>query len=807
MKNNKNGIQLLKSIKLSVKKSKDIPKENKENSEDNKTKNGSIEMNFSETSDKNNENEDNSYMEKQLSLLLEVFLTTYSKKTYPELIKDIEEKEILLCSNSLMSFKILILKVQCLIKCLLNEYNNILRFKSDNFHEVDSVVQKIQFEFKKISKMIIQNNSYEYEIMTQVYCKFLYLLSKISLKKEDNIKSLGFISLGINILKVFIIRKKLATDIKTYNIYCKLLLLLINTLIGDNNYEQALFYSRLLLKIIEISQKFIYFTNLEGDEEKRISPLKTKKFIKYAGYAFLYIGCCLEQYAEDIQAFEAYKQATYFLDRGSIAGNPFKNVNIVSINNSCNYCAMEIFEKFKLKFEREKIERMQRQNTLEKLKKLQKYQLLQNEKQIKLKLIANGYIGDPFKYNKLEEKIEKMLFPSSIQHDLDKIDDELISFVFTYFNKNKGNEGTPYKNKMSLNTKKLVSRYELYNILMSKDFRDFVMKTKKLQFNNPKKGSESISTIQRYLNNKMEIQIERNKTHKKTIRYNDKPSNYLIIAKKNKANDVVSQVTFPTTCPNSKREEDCETKFTLPSNNNELFKNKKKVKIKKSLIKNKQKPNTIKSEIYNCSPSFRLSSKSKNLSSSRKKKILNELECDFERKNFDKNLMTKNYLKKYAYYENLSNKEIKLQKALLDFRGGNTLYNARRALEEKDNKVITKEEIINKFLVIDEAVKENTKVIVKDEELEMIKETFTSGDDNKLGCKMKSAMTKVIHRYILERKKKQQKKNNKILSSDEIKRVNEKNLLELNYTIKNINNNISNVRHLAGNSLSDKIYN
>jgi hypothetical protein len=85
---------------------------------------------------------------------------------------------------------------------------------------------------------------------------------------------------------------------------------------------------------------------------------------------------------------------------------------------------------------------------------------------------------------------------------------------------------------MSLNTKKLVSRYELYNILMSKDFRDFVMKTKKLQFNNPKKGSESISTIQRYLNNKMEIQIERNKTHKKTIRYNDKPNNYLITAKK-----------------------------------------------------------------------------------------------------------------------------------------------------------------------------------------------------------------------------------------------------------------------------------
>ena len=111
-------------------------------------------------------------MEKQLSLLLEVFLTTYSKKTYPELIKDIEEKEILLYPNSIMSFKIIILKIKCLIKILLDEYNNILKFKNDNFHELDSVVQKIQNEFKKISSMIINNNSYEFEIMTQVYCKF-----------------------------------------------------------------------------------------------------------------------------------------------------------------------------------------------------------------------------------------------------------------------------------------------------------------------------------------------------------------------------------------------------------------------------------------------------------------------------------------------------------------------------------------------------------------------------------------------------------------------------------------------------------
>ena len=98
-------------------------------------------------------------------------------------------------------------------------------------------------------------------------------------------------------------------------------------------------------------------------------------------------------------------------------------------------------------------------------------------------------------------------------------------------------------------------------------------------------------------------------------------------------------------------------------------------------------------------------------------------------------------------------------------------------------------------------------MVVKDEELEMLKDSFVYGDNNKISIKMKSAMSKVINKYILERKKKAEKKNVKILNNEEIKQVNEKNLLQLNYSIKNINNNISHIRQLAGNSISDKIYN
>ena len=71
-----------------------------------------------------------SYKEKQLSLLLESFENSYSKKSYQDLIKDIEEKEDLLYENSKMSFEIKIIKIKGLLKLLMVEYNNFLQSKN-----------------------------------------------------------------------------------------------------------------------------------------------------------------------------------------------------------------------------------------------------------------------------------------------------------------------------------------------------------------------------------------------------------------------------------------------------------------------------------------------------------------------------------------------------------------------------------------------------------------------------------------------------------------------------------------------------
>ena len=254
-----------------------------------------------------------------------------------------------------MSFEIKILKLKGLLKILTEEYNIFLQSKNKHFHELDVLIQKIKNEFNLISILLIYNEAYVFEITTQIYSKFLYLLAKISIKKEDFLKSLGYVTLGINFLKIYFIKKKVASNIKTYKIYCKLVIELINILIGDQNYEQALYYIRLLFKIIEISIKFMY--NIDKTSNKKIPIATIKKFLTFGAIGYIYTGCCLEKLDDSIQAFEAYKQAKYFFKKGSKLGISFQNLNSISINNSCSFLAEEVFEKLKLKFERDKIDR------------------------------------------------------------------------------------------------------------------------------------------------------------------------------------------------------------------------------------------------------------------------------------------------------------------------------------------------------------------------------------------------------------------------------------------------------------------
>ena len=718
-----------------------------------------------------NINENNIDKDRKLSILLNVFETSYSKKFYKELILDIEEKEYLLFPNSLLSFKIKNIKIKCLLKLLMKEYNNYLQMKNKTFYELDEIIPKIKNEFQKASILMIKTDSFIYEMTTQTYCKFLYLLSKISLKRENYIKRLGYITLGINMLKIFFIRKKFASDMKTYIIYCKLLLELINSLIGDNNYEQSLYYIRLLLKIIEISMKIIYDNNNNKNKEK-IPNETIKKFIKFGVIAYIYIGCCLEYLDDPIQAFEAYKQANFFLKK--ILGFSFqKFTNSISISNSISYLSEEVFEKLKLKIIKDKIDNLNRQKILELQKKKEEIKLLQKEKLMKLKFIANGIGVNPIKLEKLENKLNKNNFLSTAINNLENIDNELSSLVFTVLNKNKGNKISSNEHKISQNTKKIMSRYELYNILMSKKFRGFIMKTKKLQFYNPKTASNSISIIQSHLNKKIKIESNSKSMNSRNLfklanHTNDNNEKKII---KKKINSFKRKIS----------------KFKLNKYNNFKF----------TLTKDKDEENERKNRKNKIYPFFTLnitkSKSNKNFNYKLKKKF-NELEIDFEKKNLDKNLMTKSYLKKYSYYDRLSDEELKCQKELLYIKSDNNLYNSRNNTEEK-NGILGKDDLINISLIVNERAKDKAKSLKEDNliDINLLKDSFGT-KQNKISVKMKSAMSSVISKYIKERKSHTENEN--LLKIVKIKKNNEKKLLNLDYSINIINNNISKIKYL-----------
>ena len=218
--------------------------------------------------DNNNEEDNNSIdeefnqqREQQLGLLIEKFTRLYNSKenVYENIIKEIEVENNLVYKGSISSFDLIILKIKCLMKLLKEKFEYILNSKEQrNYYEVDLYIQKIKNEFKKIYLFLNEDSKYMYEILTQNYCRFLLIMAVISFNKEEYIRSFNYICLGVNMLKVFFVRQNIASDIETYRIYAKLLIMLINKLISDNNISQSLIYINYLSRICQIALNIIY---------------------------------------------------------------------------------------------------------------------------------------------------------------------------------------------------------------------------------------------------------------------------------------------------------------------------------------------------------------------------------------------------------------------------------------------------------------------------------------------------------------------------------------------------------------------
>ena len=805
-----------------------------ENEEQLNKKNSNNLLSFEENEEENSikdieENEEEK--EKKLEFLYHKYINSYKKKRYENIIKDIGYKQNLFFKGSPMSFNIFLLKIKCLLKNLKSEYMQLISLKNEkkNFFEITKKISKMLKEFKSLSEIINPDNKLNYEQVTQIYCKFLLYLSLISKLKEEYIKSFEYLIIGINSLKIFFIKQIVATTIKTYSIYCKLLLLLINQLIGDNNYIKALFYCNITFKVIEIGFKFM--------KSKNMNQKSHLKFLEYIGYNYLYTGLCLEQnkninYQE---CFEAYREAKYFLKKAetnknndnllkSIAGGDSENINI---------CLSEILiEKIKKQLNEENLVKTLMNKQIIKNKNI-KNDVKEKENNLKLKLLSYSYHKNLKKYIPLERNIYKNLLTTNTQNNIEKLDNELISVIYKHINNN-----SESKRPLSYNIKKNLCNLNVYNILLSNKFRDFIIKNNNFEFNNPVKEKQSIEKLRKYLNKEIEININSEKSsplknisnsNKNLNNENNKIKNDKNIFKnklnKNTRNNFKKKILLRNgTFSVDKNEINNRTTYNYflsnTSNINNMNSKNKKINTKNTNTKqeinvynmnktekelnNNNKLKIIKQLNHNSSEKFIYSytenknknKNNKNIFTQQKLRIKSPiirssnslLQNDFERKFLDNNLLSGKYFKKFFYLDSLTTKELSFQKKILDLKDSNSkLYFGDYIKELKNGGKVAREEVYKKYLELNnKAIEEAKKMQIDD---------FMNCNNKKKDLNLyenSNNVLKILNKFIRSSKEKRIKKI-KIYSESfkNIKKNNEEKLLNLNNGIKELNYFIS----------------
>ena len=739
----------------------------------------------------------NESREIQLKILNEKYTKLYhsKEKAYLNIINEIDVEKQLFYKGSIMSFNLLVLKIKCLMKLLKEKFEINLKSKDDtNYSEVDIYIQKIKYEFKKMFSMLNEESKYEYELFTQVYSKFLYIIAIISNHKEEYTKSLSYITLGVNMLKVFFVRQKIATDINTYKIYAKLIILLINKLLTDDNISQTLIYINLLSKIIEIGLNIVYKNKLNKKYEYR--------FNKFNGYNFLFLGYCYELKNNITNnskiTFKVYKEAFYFMNK-SIRRSIFSDgKNEITIEKKALILSQLLYEKLKDILNYEALKKQKELEQKEKIKKQLIKEAKSKEKKHKLELIANGFTPDSDNLKEIEYRIYNKILTTKNQNLMDKLDDELISFVYKDkqnqnvddVNKNINNNKLNTNKKGGKSEKKLPSNdimknlchYKIYNSLMSNDFKEFLLKNKKLEFNNPYKQKISLDKIQKFLNAKIKI-----KPNSESI--NKGKDNHIIIKENS---NISSENNITTELLNTKNmSQNKKYKLIKITKNNVIDQNSsnysKYIKNKPSksssrrhlttndkhsfiISKDKDKDNTnrlnkrhINYSKYTASVSSIKSNSNKNNEKKlNSKSMITNGSYIFENRKIDKYIFNNKYFKEYIYFEKLTDKELDFQKKFLESKNNNSkMYFKGFNNELQNNGKISRDEIYNSFLILNNAVNTNrnyekemkSEIEIKNKP-KLIGNVFKSVTNKmKEGKKVKNAMMKILEKYKKEQKK------------------------------------------------------
>ena len=480
--------------------------------------------------------------ENKIKEIYEHALIAFNEKKYETIITIITHNEKFFFKNSESSFNMLKMKIRAKLKLLKIMFEPIYfgKNKIKHTYKIEKELLCIQKDFDKLMEINDNNlDKQQEEICNQIYCHMLLYYSILWKIRNDYVKSLSYICLALNLLKIFFLKYGKANEIGTYSIYCKIYLFFIYLLILDNNIDLAIFYEDNLFNLINVSLKIV------KEHEKQIY---NKKFYNYLFINFLFFGFCFEYIGKPIESMNSYKFAYDLLKNESFLSDEKYFELIVSL-----------YYQISLKVHN-KTEKNIKEIEIQSNNKEKKEQLLS--------LIANGYTINPNKFKKVENKIENNILSPSITEKINNLDKELEILVYT--NRDFYKElNTKQKKNISPETKDNLRNYKIYSTLLTKDYTDLILKNN-LYLNYPEAERETIERINSYLYHKMTItnnNIEQNSS-KKNI--NNRP--------------------FTTRKFNFKRVKS-ENILTIKDNLNNNIENKRKKTKRKNINKNKSSNN------------------------------------------------------------------------------------------------------------------------------------------------------------------------------------------------------------------------
>ena len=661
------------------------------------------------------ENQDVLNTEKTLINFYGYCLDSYNKKLYSNLLKDIDKNQNLLYIGTKESFNIFIIEIKCLMKLMKEKYESELNEITYGKMSVNEYIINIEKEFEKINSILKRDDYYEYETLTQIYCKFLIYLIIFCKKKEEFFKSLAYITLGINMIKIFFIRKKVTKNIKLYKRYIDLLILLINHLIDEGNFTQALIYCENILRILESAIKVLYINDNKYSTNKKNKYLM--EFIRCSGFLYIYIGLCHEFSKKEEIAIEAYKQAFYFFTK--LLSPKFQEVKskdeIIFYDNNFVKLSHWFLHRLKTKINYDKKTR-DNIRTILFLKAIELKKEKNIEKNKKLKLISIGLNQNQKKYNLIEDKLYKSVLNTKNNNLIEKLDNALIDIAY----ERKKNNNEDKSKKISKSIMESMCHYKIYNKLMTPNYRYFLMRNNDIKLNNPKDQENFIHKVNTYIAQDMEIK-PRNSKKTKIILKADKISknkNIKFLSSSNLIN--VNKIFTSTNNSSEKNITNKTNKFdNLFNSMDTIFpnkiKNSKKLSLKKNFALSSLKlevPTTISSNIIekniiskSLSDNNYLTS---NKSNSENNKIKSKIKLKKDISIWSKDIyLNKNYFKNFMNLDKLIKKELNFHKDILNMKGNNSkLYNDSFQKEIFTKRKDKEQELNQDYILINEKIEQ-----------------------------------------------------------------------------------------------------